>query len=173
MIEDKIQIDMENAKAQKELKGLVADLDIAKKEKVALDSMIERNKKLIEEQSEELKSIMNDIASQKLEWLHEKDKGMKELEDKKSEIDAILARSIELDKKEDELNALHEEIKAVRNENSTILLDTKAKETEIDVKIAHVERKMIDISQKEHDIDVKIINFKEQVEKVIKELIKI
>lgn len=172
-IETKITIDADMAKAQKELKDTLADLDIAKKEKIALDSMIERNKKLIEEQNDELKTIINDIASQKLAWLHEKDDELKEIESKKVEIDAILARSVELDKKESEVKALHEEVKAVRNENNTILLATKTKENEIDVKIAHVERKMIDVTQKEHEIDVKILNFKEQVEKVIKELIKI
>lgn len=171
-IEEKLKLDNEIAVARKQLKDTLSDLDIAKKEQSALESIKEKNIRLIDEQKIELRDTLLAISDAKNSWNQEKAAEEKDIEDKNSKVDAILSRSAELDKQEEDINELVRKDQEILTKNHQILLDTDAQKVAIDAVKAEIETKEKDLKAQEDGIDRKIQNHKDKVISALNEIIK-
>lgn len=166
-LEEKVILDIDFAKARKQLKDTLADLDIAKQELSTTRSIKERNDALIEEQTTQLKEIGNQIAKEKQEWTTLKHSEMEWIDSQKDAINAILRKEKELEQKEIELVKLNNEIVEARNEQRRLELKNKDSMDVIneEKKILVKEREKIEEERKEND--KKMVSFKESVIKLI------
>lgn len=168
--DENLNVKADLARNTKELKDLLAQLDIAKREKTSLDVAIESNKVVIAEQKAVLTDTMNAIAAQKVEWGQDKAQQEREIASKKSEVDAVLARSSQLDEKEASTNKEMEDIKKVRAEVDAIRFETEQTKTAVEVAGKAIEEAKKAIADKEADLDRKIERFKEGVSQTIASL---
>lgn len=169
-IEEKLKIESELAVAQRQLKNMLADLEVAKNSQIALESIKTRNTSLIEEQKTELANIMNLISDAKIAWNSQKANEEKELEEKKSEVTSVLARSAELDKKESEINENILKNQDILTKTHQIGLETAAQKVAIDVVKNEAESRNTEIEAKSAKIDEKIRIHKEKVSRVLNEI---
>lgn len=169
-VEEKLKIESEIAIAQKKLKDMLADLDIAKKEQITFESIKAKNVGLIEDQKNELRDTILAISDAKNQWNQQKATEEKELGDKKSAVDAILARSTELDKQEEEINTTKLQVETDRNETRTNLLAIEQGRIAIDVVKREAEAKEIEVQTRHEEVDRKIQNHKENIARVLNEI---
>lgn len=167
-IEEKIQIEAQFSEARKQLKDTLAELDIAKKERIALESIKERNSTLIEEQGELLKNIKNEIAKERQEWSSEKHAELEVIDSKKDEIKAILAKGVELERKEIELTKLKEEAVKARNEARELEIKNKAEALQNETQLRSFELREEDIAVAANKSKEDMSKFKQNVIELIK-----
>lgn len=168
--ETKLQLDIDIEATTKKLKDLLADLDIAKREYEVLQSRIKKDLELKEQYSGDLTQTLNDIASAKLEWAHEKDAQLKAIEEKEKGVDSILSRSAVLDRKELEVNRIYEETKNVAADNNRILSNTQAEKLAIENHKKEIELNKIDVEKIRKSTEDLIQKFKDGVSRVVSEL---
>lgn len=167
-LEEKVILDIDFAKARKQLKDTLADLDVAKQELSATRSIKERNDVLIEEQSVELKELTNQIAKEKQEWSSQKHSEMEWIDEQKGKVEAILAKESALEMKEIELIELNNKTVEARNEQRRLEIKNKEERDiiEAEKKIFLEREKKIEEDSKK--VDVKMSQFKESIIKLIK-----
>lgn len=172
-IEEKLKIEMDNTTLKREHKNLVALVAGIKSEYASTFSIVESNKKLIEEQSAYLTEIQNDISNAKLNWLSEREAQMSEITDMKSEAQNVLNRKAELNEQEEKIRQIEANDIEVRNETRSLELKLAQDKKDIEV----LERDLIE-NKKKHEIEkAKLLkdkkDFKERVAEVLKEVEKI
>lgn len=166
-LEEKVILDIDFAKARKQLKDTLADLDVAKQELSTSRSIKERNDVLIEEQTTQLKEIGNQIAKEKQEWASLKHSEMEWIDAQKDQINAILKKEKQIQEKEIDLIRLSNEITESRNEQRRLEIKNK---DELD--IIKEEKKILEQKEKkleeERQLDQKKMEeFKDRVIKLI------
>lgn len=169
-VEEKLKLDMDITALKREHKNLVAMIGGIKSEYASTFSIVENNKKLIEEQSAYLSEIQNDISNAKLNWLSERESQMVEITEMKSAAQNILNRKTELNDQEEKIRQIELNTIDVRNETRRLELKVKGDETALEVR----EKVLLEAHKKLETEKAKLSkdkeNFKNKVVAVLKEI---
>ncbi len=168
--QEKLILENEVEQFQKEHREAKRIIEQTRREVIASNDMLVANKKAVEEEKEKLTAIINEIASQKLEWALQKETETKELEEKKGAVDAILAKEADLIEKEALIEKKTEQDREVLRKNDQAILAQKgiviANEAVLK-EISEQKEKVIEIG---HENDKKMADFRAKVLSIIKDI---
>lgn len=169
-IEEKLKLEMDITALKREHKNLSVQVNAIKNEYASTFSIVEDNKKLIEEQRSYLSEIQNDISNAKLNWISEKEAQMEEVNDMKNAAQNVLNRKGELNEQEERIRQLEASDIEVRNE--TRRLELKLEEEKKG--IASREKELAEKNKKHEAEKAKLLQdkkgFKEKVTEVLKQI---
>lgn len=168
--EQTIKIEGDILRLNRELKYATESLARVKADTQDVIATKERVTKEINERNDNLTQILNDISDAKLAWALEKQVQLKELEDKRTEVDSVIKRKAELKEQEETIRKVEAEAVKARNEQRA--LEFKNEQTELDFENRE---KQIKVLKKEVDDDRKVFekdkdNFKDSVIKVLEKV---
>lgn len=157
---------MDNKELEQEFKEFHRVRDALKNlqvELAAAEAKKKANDEILRIQEETFKATINQVAAEKLTWAQEKAAEEQELKSKKDEVDKILARSAELDKREGLLNDKDLKLAEDLKRNSAILLDIQRGKAENENVLKHAEKKF----KEAEAIEIKVKKATDKVESTI------
>lgn len=169
-IEEKLKIEVDITALKREYKNLIAQLSAIKSEYVGTASIVENNKKLIEEQNSYLTAIQNDISDAKLNWMSEKEEQIKEVNVMKHDAQMILDTRGKLTEQEESIKKIKEENTAILNETRQVKLDIKREQDAIAVKKREIETKDTELKGKYKELEANKQDFINKVGEVFETL---
>lgn len=173
IIEEKLKIEGETASLKRELKLIFGQLDSKKQEYHSTSALVEKNKILLEKQNSDLKTVLNDIATSKIEWINEKTQQLNELIKKESEADNVIKRKSELNEQEEKLRQIEQSTIDARNETRQNILTVEGKEATIKAKEREILEREKSIEIEKEKIIKDRLDFKNKVVEVLKKIEKI
>ncbi len=172
-LEQKLKLENDISIARKELKNTLSHLGLVKSEYNGIVELIDKNKKLLEQQKNYLQTVLNDIATSKIAWSQEQNVEKIKLDEKNSAADNILNRKRELNEQEETIRNLLLKDEKVLNENKQLEFKLSQDNTAIEVEKNKVKNMELDISRREEKLSKDIQDFKEKVGGVLQEVEKI
>jgi len=168
--EEKLKIETDITNAKRELIIVLSQLSDAKKEASDTTQLKARNVKLIDEQNEYLKTVMNDISTLKLEWAQEKAKELEDLEEEHKKVKEILDRGVELDKQELAIKELFQKNTDIVNDNRRLELKLVDDNTALNVKERELEDAKKEFEIVKNEQDEKVNEIKSKILSILKEI---
>lgn len=169
-IEEKLKIEVDITALKREYKNLIAQLSAIKSEYAGTASIVENNKKLIEEQTSYLTDIQNDISNAKLNWMSEKEEQIKEVNVMKHDAQMILDTRAKLTEQEEKIKKTKEENTAILNEIRQAKLDIKRDEDALAVREREIETKDAVLADKYKELETNKKDFINKVGEVFETL---
>lgn len=148
---------------QRDYKRALEALSKAKAETAEVLAIKEKVEKQIEERQTDLTHVINDIAQEKNDWAQFRHSELKEIEDKKSEVQNVLNWKSDLNKKEEEIRKIEAGAIEARNEARTLEFKNGQAMTAVEVKEREVEEKRVEIRLREEKVLKDIEDFKNKV----------
>lgn len=167
---DKLRLENEIIALKREYKKALENLERVKEDTSDILKAKDRTVKDLDEKSEELLKVLNDISSEKLSWVSEKNTKMDELKQKESDAQKILDRASELDLKESKLNIIKEETTKIRNEARQLELKNERDNVALNVRERGINDKETALIEKEKQFNQDKQDFKEKVKELFNNL---
>lgn len=172
-LEEKLKLENEITILRRELKNILSQTTGAKNEYNSIVSLIDNNKKQLEEQKEYLLVVQNDISKAKLDWVQEKNKELKDLEEKNSQANNILKRKAELNKQEEDIRKIEASDIEVRNETRRLELKLEQDKLDLENIKKEITKEKKEIEKEKVKLSKDKIDFKKKVAEVFSEVEKI
>lgn len=165
-IEEKLKIEVDITALKREYKNFIAQVSAIKSEYAGTASIVENNKKLIEEQTSYLTDIQNDISNAKLNWMSEKEEQIKEVNVMKHDAQMILDTRAKLTEQQEKIDKTKLENTAILNEIRQAKLDIKRDEDALAVREREIETKDAVLADKYKELEANKQDFKNKVGEV-------
>jgi chromosome segregation ATPase len=167
---DKLRLENEIIALKREYKKALENLERVKEDTSDILKAKDRTVKDLDEKSEELLKVLNDISSEKLSWVSEKNTKMDELKQKESDAQKILDRASELDLKESKLNIIKEETTKIRNGARQLVFKNERDNVALNVRERGINDKETALIEKEKQFNQDKQDFKEKVKELFNNL---
>lgn len=152
---------------QRDYKRALDTLSKAKSETADVIAAKEKVERQIEEKQGELTQVINDIAKEKNDWAQFRHAELKDIEDKKSEVQSVLNWKSDLNKREEELRKSVAKETEIRDEARQLEFKNGQDKTALEVKEREIEGKRVEIGIREEKVIRDIGNFKNKVADVL------
>lgn len=155
---------------QRDYKRALEALSKTKSETAEVIAIKEKVEGQIEVKQAELTQIINDIAQEKNDWAQFRHSELKEIEDKKAEVQSVLNWKADLNKKEEELRKIEADDIEIRNETRRLEFKNDQDKTALEVKEREIEGKRVELGLREEKVIKDIKNFKSDVIKILEKV---
>lgn len=171
--EEKLRLENETASLKREYKYALENLNTIKKETAEILSLKDQASKEIGIKKDELREVLNEISSEKLNWALERQTQIAEMANKISEAENVLKRKAELNEQEEKIRQLEASDIEARNEARQLELKVQDDKDIIAVEKRTLEQEKKQLVRKEEQLLKDQENFRDKVIKILKEVEKI
>lgn len=121
----------------------------------------------IEERKEELQSVLNQIAAEKVSWAQHRHAELSELEGKQSEANNVIKRKGELNDQEEAIRKTLKQDEDALNENRRLEFKIEQDKTALEVERNQIKSRELDMSRREEKLLKDAADFKEKIISVL------
>lgn len=171
--EEQLKLENETSLAKREHKQTLEKLSQIKGDVTDLMTLRDKITREIEERNAELTRVQLEINEEKLNWIGEKQGQIQELNNKFAEADTIIKRKAELNEQEEKIRKIEANDIEIRNETARLKLEVEGDRTAVLAEKRILEDEKKELSLKEKKIEKDILDFKNKVVEVLKQVEKI